>query len=181
MFASDQARYTKVAIALHWLIALLVIAQVGWGWWMQEIPKQPVGPRVDAYNLHKSCGMMIFALMVARLGWRLGHPPPPLPALPGWQRTLANGTHALIYAALFVLPLSGYLGSAWSGYPVKFFGVTLPAWAAKSDPLKDLMSRVHLVTGFVLVTAFALHLAGVVKHTLEGRREILGRMSPFKA
>jgi len=66
--ASD--RYSRTAIALHWLIAALVILQFGWGWWMQEIPKQPVGPRVDAFNLHKSIGMTIFALMAARLAWR---------------------------------------------------------------------------------------------------------------
>ena len=83
--SDETSRYTRTAIALHWLVAVLVIAQIAWGWWMQEIPKQPVGPRVDAFNLHKSVGMTIFALMALRLGWRLGHPPPPLPAMPGWQ------------------------------------------------------------------------------------------------
>ena len=76
------ARYTRTAIALHWLIAILVLGQFAWGWWMQEIPKQPVGPRVDAFNLHKSIGMTIFALMVLRLAWRVGHPAPALPPMP---------------------------------------------------------------------------------------------------
>ncbi len=71
MQPSDGApRYTRTAIALHWLIAILVIGQFAWGWWMQEIPKQPVGPRVDAFNLHKSVGMTIFLLMALRVGWR---------------------------------------------------------------------------------------------------------------
>ncbi|HZA96536.1 MAG TPA: cytochrome b/b6 domain-containing protein [Burkholderiaceae bacterium] len=56
-------RYTRTAILLHWLIAVVVIVQFGWGWWMQDIPKQPIGPRVDAFNLHKSLGLTILALM----------------------------------------------------------------------------------------------------------------------
>src|SRR5689334_12310923 len=119
---SDAAtRYTNVAIALHWVIAALVIAQVVWGWSMQQIPKQPPGLRADAFNLHKSIGLVIFGLMLVRLGWRLGHPAPPLTGLPPWQRTLARATHVTLYAALFVMPIAGYLGSVFSGYPVKWF------------------------------------------------------------
>ena len=169
-------RYTRTAIALHWLVAVLVVAQIAWGWWMQEIPKQPVGPRVDAFNFHKSLGMTIFALMVLRLGWRLGHPAPPLPAMPGWQRVLAQMTHALIYIALFVQPLAGYLGSVWSGYPVKLYGMTLPAWGAKAEALKVLMSQIHLVCSFVLVAAISLHVAGALKHAFVDRDGLLARM-----
>ena len=125
-------RYTRTAIVLHWLIAILVIGQFAWGWWMQEIPKQPVGPRVDAFNLHKSVGMVILALMALRLLWRIGHPAPPLPPMPSWQAALARATHVLLYAALLVQPLVGYLGSEVSGYPVKVFGMTLPGWAGKN-------------------------------------------------
>ena len=177
---SDGApRYTRTAIALHWLVAVLVVTQIAWGWWMQDIPKQPVGPRVDAFNLHKSLGMTIFALMVLRLGWRLGHPAPALPAMRGWQRFLARNTHALIYVALFIQPLAGYLGSVWSGYPVKLYGMTLPAWGAKSEVLKVLMSQAHLVCSWVLVAAITLHVAGALKHAVFDRDGVRARMSPF--
>ena len=127
MPASDSAsRYTRTAIALHWLIAALVVAQFAWGWWMQEIPKQPVGPRVDAFNLHKSVGMTILALMIVRILWRIGHPPPPPLPMPSWQARAARMTHFGLYALFVIHPLSGYLGSEFSGYPVKYFGVTLP-------------------------------------------------------
>ena len=138
---SAAPRYTTTAIALHWSIAVLVVGQFAWGWWMQEIPKQPVGQRVDAFNLHKSCGLLILALMLFRLGWRIGHPAPALPAMPRWQATLANATHVTLYVALIAMPVSGYLGSVFSGYPVKFFGVTLPSWAPKSEPIKDAHER----------------------------------------
>ena len=111
-------RYTRTAIAPHWLIAVLVVAQFSWGWWMQEIPKQPVGPRVDAFNLHKSVGMTILALMVVRILWRIGHRAPPLPPMPYWQAQAARATHVAWYVLLVIHPLSGYLGSEFSGYPV---------------------------------------------------------------
>jgi cytochrome b561 len=172
-----ESRYTTVAIILHWTIAALVLAQFPLGWWMQEIPKQPPGARVEAFNLHKSIGLLIAAAMLARIAWRLGHPGPPLPGMPRWQSRLAHATHALLYGVLIALPITGYLGSAFSGYPVKFFGTALPAWAAKNAALKDWMSDAHLVLGWILALAFLLHMAGVAKHTIVNRDGLLRRMA----
>jgi cytochrome b561 len=177
MQASDSGtRYTRTAIALHWLIAILVIVQFSWGWWMQEIPKQPVGPRVDAFNLHKSVGMTILALMVVRILWRIGHRPPPLPPTSAWQACTARLTHAVLYTVLVIHPLSGYLGSEFSGYPVKYFGMTLPSWAGKNEALKDFLSGMHLATSWVIATAVALHVAGALKHAFVDRDGLLARM-----
>ena len=173
---SASERYTRTAITLHWVIAALVIFQFAWGWWMQGIPKQPIGPRVDAFNLHKSIGMMIFALMIVRILWRAGHPPPPLVDLPRWQARLARASHALLYAALIVQPLVGYLGSEFSGFPVKFFGLALPGWAGKNSALKDLMSVVHLATSWVIAAVVVLHVAAALKHALFDRNRLLARM-----
>jgi len=169
-------RYTWTAIALHWLIAIAVIVQFKWGWWMQDIPKQPPGARVDAFNLHKSVGLTILALMIARLLWRWRHPAPALPAMPDWQRRLAHANHWLLYAALFIMPVAGYLGSVFSGYPVRYFGMTLPAWGAKDEWLKNLCSTVHLVTSYVLFFAVVLHVAAALKHALIDRDGLLSRM-----
>ena len=174
MSASD--RYTRTAIALHWTIAALVIFQFAWGWWMQGIPKQPVGPRVDAFNLHKSIGMTIFVLMVVRLFWRVGHRPPPLIDVPQWQARVARASHGLLYAALIVQPVVGYLGSEWSGFPVKFFGLTLPGWAGKNVALKDMMSGVHLATSWVIAAIIVLHVAAALKHAIVDRNRLLARM-----
>jgi cytochrome b561 len=180
---SPSDRYSRTAIALHWLVAVAVIVQFSWGWWMQGIPKQPVGPRVDAFNLHKSIGMTIFLVMCVRAWWRWRHPAPPMPAMPAWQANLAHATHMTLYAALFLMPIAGYLGSAFSGYPVKYFGVTLPAWAGKSDAVKDFMSAVHLTASFVLAAAVVLHVLGAVKHWLLDRDGLVARMGlpPFPA
>ena len=169
-------RYTRTAIALHWLIALAVIAQFTWGWWMQTIPKQPPGLRADAFNFHKSVGLTILALMMLRLLWRVRHPAPALPAMPKWQACLARGNHALLYIALFVQPLAGYLGSVYSGYPVKLFGMTLPAWGRADPTLKDFFSAVHYVNSWVLAGAVALHVAAALKHAFVDRDGLLSRM-----
>jgi cytochrome b561 len=164
-----MTRYTRLAVALHWLIAAVVVAQVTWGWLMQEIPKTPPGLRADAFNAHKSIGLCIFALMLVRLGWRLAHPPPPpLPRIARWQTRAAKLTHSALYAALFVMPIAGYLGSVFSGYPVKWFGITLPGWYPKAPLLKAWMSDVHLFTSVVLVSLVALHVAAALHHAFRG-------------
>lgn len=171
-----SGRYTRTAIALHWLIALAVIVQFAWGWWMQGIPKQPPGMRVDAYNLHKSIGLTLLALMTVRLLWRLRHPAPPLPPMPRWQAFMAHIVHATLYVVLLAHPLAGYLGSVFSGYPVKLFGMTLPAWGVNDPALKSFFSASHFATSWVLLAAVALHVAGALKHALVDRDGLLARM-----
>src|SRR5262245_35763748 len=150
---SSSERYTRTAIVLHWIIAIAVIGQFTWGWAMQTIPKQPPGLRADAFNLHKSIGLTILVLMGLRLLWRWRHPAPPLPPMPAWQATLARITHVTLYVALLAMPIAGYLGSVFSGYPVKYFGITLPAWGWKDDAIKNLMSAVHFTVSWVLLGA----------------------------
>lgn len=171
-----MSRYTRTAVVLHWLIAALVLGQFSWGWLMQQIPKAPPGMRADAYNFHKSIGLCILALMLFRQGWRLAHPPPELPPISRWQARLAGATHRALYAALFIMPLAGYLGSVWSGYPVKWFGITLPSWGASVPALKDAMSTLHFATSWVLLSLVSLHVAGALHHLIR-RDGVPGRMA----
>src|SRR3954465_4268638 len=171
------SRYTRFAVAMHWIVAAVVLVQYPLGWWMQQIPKQPPGPRAEMFNLHKSIGLAILALMIVRLGWRLAHRPPDFPPMPAWQARLARVTHILLYALLIALPLAGYLGSAFSGYPVRFFGVVLPSWAPKNVALKDWMSSAHLVLAWALTIAFAFHIAGVAQHMVIHRDGLVRRMA----
>jgi cytochrome b561 len=179
MQSSDPAgRYTTTAAVLHWVIAAVVLGMIAFGWWMQEIPKNPVGPRANAFNLHKSIGLTVLLLMLVRTLWRATHPPPPLP-LPAWEARAARTVHVLLYVCLFVQPLTGYLGSVYSGYPVRFFGLVLPAWAPKVDGIKDAMSVAHLVNSCILVTALVLHVAAALKHALIDRDGVFRRMWPW--
>ena len=169
-------RYTRTAVVLHWLVAAVVFGQFAFGWLMQQIPKSPPGMRADAFNVHKSIGLCLLALMLFRLGWRIAHPAPPLPAMPRWQARAAKVNHAALYAALIVMPLAGYLGSVWSGYPVKWFGITLPAWGASVPWLKSLMSNVHLATSFVLLALVVVHVGAALWHATR-RDGVLARMT----
>jgi len=170
------SRYTRVAVVLHWVIAIVVLLQVPLGWWMQEIPKQPPGPRAEMFNLHKSIGLTVLALMIVRLAWRIGHKPPVLPPMPRWQAVAAKCTHSALYVLVVAMPLTGYLGSVYSGFPVKFFGMTLPAWGVKNPQLKEWMGVAHLYLSWALLAAFALHILGVIKHAVIDRDGIITRM-----
>jgi cytochrome b561 len=176
--SESTQRYPLAVIALHWTIALAVVGLVVLGWWMQTIPKEPVGPRADAYNLHKSIGLVALLLMAARLAWRATHRPPQLPPLPRWQARVATAVHALLYAGMFVAALSGYLGSATSGYPVKLFGMVLPSWTGANAAVKDACSVVHVVSNWVLVAAIGLHALATLYHQWVLRDGLLWRMWP---
>src|SRR5438034_6526982 len=179
MQGSDPARrYPLTVIVLHWTIAAAMVGLVVLRWWMQAIPKEPVGPRADAYNLHKSIGLATLLVLAALLAWRATHRAPPLPSMPRWQARAAVAGHVLLYAGMIVAALSGYLGSASSGYPVKFFGWVLPSWIGANVAVKDACSVVHLVSNWVLVAAIGLHVAATFYHQLLLRDGLLWRMFP---
>ena len=169
-------RYSTPAILLHWAIAALIFALVVLGWWMQDLPKQPPGLRADMFNLHKSFGLVALAFIIAMIAWRFSHTPPPLPPMPPWQARLAKAMHLVLYVLIVAVAVSGYLGSVYSGFPVKFFGVRLPAWAASNPDLKELMSQIHYWGSWLLTAAVLLHIGAVVRHTFVNRDALLRRM-----
>jgi YVTN family beta-propeller protein len=177
-----SARYTRTAIALHWILAALVLGQLALGWSMIEIPENPPGEQAPWFNLHKSIGLTIGLLVFLRLGWRIAHPPPRLPdSLPRWQVLAAKANHALLYACLLVMPVSGYLGSSFTKYPIKFFGTTLAHWGWDAPPLKELCSQVHYVTVWIFMALIAIHIAAALRHLLVERDGVFLRMWPWRA
>ncbi len=176
-----RERYDRVAMVLHWTIAVLALFQIGLGWWMLDLPKSPPGLRAGWFNVHKSIGMTIGLLMLARLGWRLSHVAPALPAsLPRWQARAARLSHGLLYAALIAQPLVGYLGSSFTRYPIKYFGVTLPHWGWDAPALKQVCSNVHFALACLISALVVLHVAAALKHFL-ARDGVFQRMWPRRA
>jgi cytochrome b561 len=177
MRTTTAETYSRTAIVLHWLIALLVLGQLALGWWMIDIPKQPVGVRAWWFNIHKSIGMTIGVLVIVRVAWRLTHPAPPLPeTLPLWQRTAAKVSHFGLYACLLIMPVTGYLGSNFTKYPIKYFGYAVPHWGWDAPALKELTSQIHFATVIVFMLLIALHLTAAFKHLLISRDRVFQRM-----
>jgi cytochrome b561 len=145
---------------------------------MLDVPKDPPGVRAGWFNLHKSIGITLAAFVVLRLAWRATHPGPALPAtVPRMQRVAARATHGLLYACMVIMPVSGYLGSNFTRYPVKYFGHVLPHWGWDWPAGKALMSTVHFSTACILGALIALHVAGALWHLLR-RDGVFSRIWP---
>lgn len=180
MSVAIRTAYTRTAIFLHWLIAAAVLAQVSLGLWMIGIPKSPPGVRAWWFNVHKSIGITIGLLVIIRLLWRLTHTPPPLPgSMRPWQRLGARISHYGLYTCLILLPLSGYLGSSFTKYPILFFGYRLPHWGWDSPALKEICSQVHFYAACILIALVLLHVSAALKHLLIDQDGVFQRMFPL--
>src|SRR5262249_21852146 len=109
--SASQSAYGTGAAVLHWLIGVLLLGQIGFGWFLETIPRG-VPARGFYVNLHKSTGLTLALLILIRIVWRLTHPAPPMPAvMPVWERVAARWSHWVLYACMLVMPLSGYIAS----------------------------------------------------------------------
>lgn len=173
------ARYTAPAIALHWVIALLVFAGWGLGVYMADLKLSPEKVRLVSY--HKWIGVTVLALACLRAAWRITHaPPPPNPAHAPWQRMAAKFAHYGLYLLMIVLPLTGWMFSSASGYPVKYFGVIpLPDLVPKDKALADALKEIHEVLAFTLAGIVAVHVGAALQHHVLHRDDTLARMLPF--
>jgi len=175
---ADTQRYDRILVLLHWLLALALIGQLVLGLWMVDLPKEPPGYRGGWFNIHKSIGLVIAVFIVWRMGWRISHPAPAAVTAPGtWQHIVSKLNHGLLYVCMVAMPLSGFIGSNFSQYPIKFFGNTLPRLFEPQPDMKALLSEVHELFALLFMALIALHLAAVVWHVLVKRDGLLQRMS----
>ena len=173
---SLPVRYTRIAVWLHGLIGLSVMAQIGLGLWMLEIPKAPPGLRAYWFNVHKSIGLSLAFFIVLRIVWRWYHVPPQLPVqIPNWQALASKITHKVLYVCMITMPVTGYLGSSFTQYPIKYFGWTLPYWGWDAPAYKALCSQIHYVCACTLICLIAVHVLAAIKH-LFNRDGIFQRM-----
>ncbi len=171
------ASYTHTAMGLHWLLAFGVLEQFCLGWWMRSLPDK-TGEQAWWFNLHKSFGLTIFMLALVLLVWRLRHPPPPLlETMPLWQRWSAKACHNGMYLCVMVMPISGYMGSSFTRFPIRYFGMPLPNfWGWESPELKALCSLLHLCTVIVFMVLVAIHIGAALMHLFVNRDRVFQRM-----
>lgn len=182
------ARYSGIAIALHWIVALLLIGNVVLGWVFESLADDMIRP---AINLHKSVGILVLGLVVLRILWRLSHAAPPFSlGMAKWEKALAHITHFGLYVLMLAMPITGWLhDSAWNKaaeVPMYLFGMfqwprlgfimNLPP--ETKERLHDLFGEMHEVAAWGLVALFVLHLIGALKHQFFDREQALQRMLP---
>lgn len=171
-------RYGRVAQALHWATALLVLIAFIYG---------PGGPEQRVYSaardferqLHETLGMCVFLLVALRLLWRAVDQRPVPPQLPRWMNLAAGSVQATLYALLFAVPLTAIAGAWLEGHPLTLLGgVEIPSVVAASHDAGAIVARVHGWLGDALLWVAGLHaLAAIGHHTLL-RDDVLVSMLP---
>ncbi|MEH3086352.1 MAG: cytochrome b [Xylophilus ampelinus] len=180
--STRPARYSAPAITLHWLLAAALVGIFGVGLYMTGMPFSP--QRIKLYNWHKWAGVAILALSALRLAWRIVRRPPALPApvaaaMPRWQHRAHHGTHHLMYALFFIVPLVGWAYSSAAGFPVVFLGMLpLPSFVPADPALAEAIKPWHEYTAYALAALVVLHVAAVAKHQFIDRDGLLRRMLP---
>lgn len=185
----ERSRYSSVAIALHWAVALLIVANLSLAFtfdgYLQSADPADKRTGFELIQTHKAIGLTVLALSVVRLLWRLTHPAPPLPAaMPGWQKFLAYLTHWGLYALMIGVPLLGWAMSSASPiqFPIQWFGLfewpKLPMTPDKA--LADGLSTLHGSGGLLMAGLAMLHVLGALKHWLMDDDRVIERMIPVR-
>jgi cytochrome b561 len=173
---SRAMRYSTPAIALHWLIALLIFVAFPLGVYMHELPLSP--DKLKLYSYHKWIGITVLLLAAIRVSWRMTHTPPPLsPGMAAWQRHASTAVHGLLYLLMIAIPVSGWLMSSAKGFQTVWFGVLpLPDLVDRNRELGDLLAGVHKALNFSLLALVILHVGAALKHHFIERQPFLQRM-----
>lgn len=174
--STTSARYSNVAIALHWVIALFVIINLIVGLGHDAVPA------LRAWMPgHKAIGITVLALTAARLAWRLGHRAPPLPPeVPGWERGVAHSAHALFYVLLILLPLSGWMMVSGPEHrrPLNWFGMFDIPYLPVSGATAHSGGSAHGVLGWLMLGLVVIHIAAALRHHFVLRDGLVARMLP---
>ena len=183
---NSVARYTGVAIALHWLIALLIISLLVVGKFMTSLDEaDPL--RFSLTQWHKSFGITILLLTVARIIWRLSHKPPALPDnIRGWQKFSSGLTHFLLYLLMLGLPISGWImvsASPLNISTILFEVIPLPhlpllASMANKVQISDLFHEIHAISSGIMIALLVLHIGAALMHQFVHRDLVMERMAP---
>lgn len=188
---TETKRYTSVAIALHWIIAIMMVLLVFVGWRAGDMAEALRAGSTEftiddvrfVFNMHKTFGILVLALSLFRLAWRFMNPAPPLPeTMKGWEKFAARFTHIGFYVLMIGMPILGWLTASSSQAPSFFFNN--PAW-----PIPDIAPNdrtLHEVTGFLhgrggwaIIILLVLHAGAAIKHHIVDKDGVLARMIPF--
>ncbi|HGI8166039.1 TPA: cytochrome b [Legionella pneumophila] len=171
---NSESHFGLVAILLHWVMAILIIGLLALGLYMVELPISL--QKLKLYGWHKEYGLLVLALVIVRLSWRIINSTPQL-TLPWWEKLAARLMHWAFYGFMFAMPISGWLITSAAGLPASFFGLfTLPNLIAPNEAWREFFEWAHQWLGYGLIAAIFLHVSAALKHHFINKDDILRRM-----
>ncbi|QDH16993.1 cytochrome b [Swingsia samuiensis] len=179
-------RYDAGAIVLHWAIALGILVLIGMGLIMDHAHLSPMKV-FQLYQLHKSIGITVMLLVVIRIGWRLTHRAPQLPAdMPPAERSAAHISHGLLYLFQILLPLSGWamVSASVFAIPTVLYGhipwpdLPILSTLPNKAPVEAALKVVHHWASWLLTGVITLHILAALRHQFIMHDHILGQMLP---
>ena len=175
-----SSHYTRTAIGLHWIVALLIFATFGLGWFMTDIADASQ-TKMQYYAWHKWLGITVFLLAVIRVLWRSFHQPPPqAQSIPKIQQLAAKIVHWMLYILILIVPLSGYFYTLAAGSPVVYLGIIpLPILIQPDVQLAHTLKELHEILVYTMVALVGLHLVAALKHHIFDGDNTLAKMLPF--
>jgi len=179
---NSDTDYGWVAIALHWLMAPAIIGLFFLGWWMRSLTYYDAWYR-EGPALHKSIGLLLLAILLVRLLWKLANTGPAAePGTPRWQAHAARWIHGALYLLLLAIMVAGYLISTADGHPIEVFNwFSVPATIQGIAHQEDIAGQVHKLLAWTLMALVTLHGLAALKHHFIDRdatlRRMLGRRS----
>lgn len=178
-FLNRPEGYGVVAITLHWLMALVLVALLAMGLYMVTLPDTGFDKlKITLILYHKELGLVALCVAALRLAWRVGNALPGLVgSLPYWQKVAARAVHLFFYALMFALPISGLLMSSAAAIPVSAFGMfDLPDLVAPSEALFRSLIRLHRWLGYGLLALLGMHAGAALMHHFVKRDDTLRKM-----
>jgi cytochrome b561 len=172
---NTRTTYGSVSKWLHWVIALLVIAMLSFGFFMGDMPKEykPV-----IYNIHKLTGLTILFLMLIRFGWMLINPKPDSPAgVRCWEVYAEKFVHWSLYATVIAMPLAGWIGSSAADKPPHIGDWRLMLPIMRSDAIDEVSFQIHTVIAYIIIALLCVHVGAALYHHFIRKDNVLKRMS----
>jgi cytochrome b561 len=173
-----DAHYGVTARRFHWLTVGLLLIIVPLGLTMGDLPRGQLQDTL--FITHESLGLTVLALTLARLMWRLTHPPPrPSADLQPIEKRASGSVHALLYVVLILMPATGYLFVVYRGIELSYFGLTdVPALVEPDKAMGRLAGLAHGLLQWAVYALVFLHVTAALHHYFVRKNDVLARMLP---
>lgn len=178
MLRSTDDNYGSMAKFLHWLISILFIGMIIFGFILVNLPKGNTTSFL--VGIHKSIGLTVLLIVIFRVIWRFSEVQPLLPiTVPIWEKIAAHSVQFFLYIVLFAMPISGWIMSSLSSRPFLFWGWFNAKFPfPKNLTLSNQFFTAHEVIAWLAVGLICLHVGAAVKHHFIEKNNVLKRMLP---